>query len=327
MSDNLNSKKVVLFGCGKMGLEYSKVLTALGVDFSVVGRSQGGVDVFFQKTGIKAVSNGFNAWVKSNQSGATQAIVAVSVEELAQTAINLMDFGIKRILLEKPAGLNREEIRHVKDKAEETGTEITVAYNRRFYSSVLKAQEIIKADGGAKSFSFEFTEWLHLIPDHFKDIVKENWFLANSTHVVDLAFFLCGKPKNLKSYISQGPDCCYPAVFSGAGVTETKALFSYQANWFGPGRWGLEIVTKEHRIILRPLEKLQIQLNKSLAVDFIEIEDQFDRDFKPGLFKQTDYFLKKFNHPNFININEHYNNVINYFQKINGSKDFCVKKA
>ncbi len=317
MSDNLTSKKGVLFGVGKMGVEYSKVLQHLGVDFSVVGRTGVGVERFYTQTGIRAIPNGFSTWVKKCKADVEFAIVAVSVEELSETAINLMDIGVRRILLEKPAGLNVEEIKLVRDKAEETGTRIIIGYNRRFYASVLKAKEMIKKDGGAKSFIFEFTEWPHLIPDHIKENVKNNWFLANSTHVVDLAFFLGGQPKEFKSFTSGGCDW-HPAatVFSGAGVAENGALFSYSANWLGPGRWGVEIITDHHRLIFRPIEKLQVQLNKSVDIDFIEIDDQLDKDFKPGLFKQTEYFLRDIDHPNFLDIYKHYENVVSYYQKI-----------
>jgi len=93
-------------------------------------------------------------------------------------------------------------------------------------------------------------------------------------------------------------------------------LFSYQANWFAPGRWGVEILTKDSRLIFRPLEKLQVQKNRSVAVDFVEIDDRLDRDFKPGLLRQTEFFLNDVNHPNFITIDEQYENVVNYYQKI-----------
>lgn len=316
MSDNISSKKVVLFGAGKMGVEYSKVLRHFGVNFSVVGRSEAGVERFYSQTGIRAIPNCFSAWKEKCETDVEYAIVAVNVEELSKTAINLMDAGVRKILLEKPAGLNTEEIKLVRDKAEETGTKIIIAYNRRFYASVLKAQEIIKEDGGTKSFNFEFTELTHLIPENIKEDVKKNWFLANSTHVVDLAF-LGGEPKEFKAFVSGGCDWhSVAAVFSGAGVTKNGALFSYQANWCGPGRWGIEVITNHHRLIFRPLEKLQVQLNKSMAVNFIEIDDQLDRDFKPGLFKQTEYFLRDIDHPNFLNIDKHYENVVNYYQKI-----------
>lgn len=307
------AKKIILFGSGNMGIEYSKVLQHLGADFTVVGRSKAGVERFYSQTGIRAIPKGFSAWRKISDKSVDYAIVAVNVEELAKTAIELMDFGIRNILLEKPAGLNIAEIKNVRDKAQKTGTKIIIAYNRRFYASVLKAQEIIKEDGGVKSFNFEFTEWMHLIPKNIKDSVRENWFLANSSHVADLAFFLGGAPKELKCFTSGGHTA---KVFSGAGAAKNGALFSYQANWLGPGRWGVEVITACHRLVFRPLEKLQVQSNRSIAVDFAEIDDKLDKDFKPGLFKQTWFFIKGAEHPNFITIDKHYENVKNFYQKI-----------
>jgi len=313
----MSEKKVTLFGAGNMGLEYSKILEHVGVDYSVVGRSVAGVERFNALTGLRAVSGGFPRWAEQCETDAEFAIVAVSVEELSRMTMNLMDFGVRKILLEKPAGLNAGEIKNIRDKAEETGTKIIIGYNRRFYASVLKAQEIIRKEGAVQSFNFEFTEWVHLIPEGIHNAVKRNWFLANSTHVIDMAFFLGGKPKEIKSFVSGGCDW-HPAAtaFSGAGISENGALFSYQANWFAPGRWGVEILTKDSRLIFRPLEKLQVQKNRSLAVDFVEIDDSLDRDFKPGLFKQTEFFLNDVDHPNFITIDEHYDNVVNYYQKI-----------
>lgn len=318
MSYNLIEKKVVLFGVGKMGIEYAKILTNMGVDFQVFGRSNDGVDRFYSQTGIKATTNGFKSFQAEGRKDTEFAIVAVNVEELAVTVIELIKFGIRKILLEKPAGLNIKEIKKVRDKAKETGTQIIVAYNRRFYASVLKAQEIIKSDGGVKSFNFDFTEMIYKLPPSLKESVKKNWFLANSTHVIDLAFFLGGEVHEIKTYTSGKCDWNSGfAIFSGAGVTTSGALFSYNANWNGPGRWGIEFITDYHRLIFRPLETLQIQVHKSVLVDVVEIDDQIDKDFKPGLFKQTQFFIEGIEHPNFINIDKHYDNVKKYYQKIN----------
>jgi predicted dehydrogenase len=198
MSNNLSSQKVAVFGVGSVGKEYCKILQQLGVDFSVVGRSATGVESFTSETGITALPNGVKGWKGHGDLSTKSAIVAVNLEELAQVAIDLMDCGIRNILLEKPGGINAEEIKRVKDKAKATGTKAWIAYNRRFYASVLKAQEIIRNDGGVKSFNFEFTEWPHIILDKVKsEAAKNNWFLVNSTHVVDMAFLLGGFPENM----------------------------------------------------------------------------------------------------------------------------------
>ena len=229
MPNNLIKKKGVLFGVGGMAVEYSKVLQDLAATFTIVGRSEAGVRNFFEKTGIQALPNGFATWEKLNLIDTEYAIIAVNIEALAETAVKLMDFGIRNILLEKPGGLTPKEIQRVRDKAQETKTKILMGYNRRFYASVLKAQEMIANDGGVRSFSFDFTEWPHKFYNDpkFAVEVKSNWFLANSTHVVDLAFFLGGKPKKIKTFASGGFDW-HPAgsVFAGAGVADNDALFS-----------------------------------------------------------------------------------------------------
>jgi hypothetical protein len=110
--------------------------------------------------------------------------------------------------------------------------------------------------------------------------------------VADLAFYLAGKPKQIATYTSGGNQWHPSAsVFSGAGVSEHGALFSYSANWESAGRWSVEVLTAKHRLIFRPMEKLQITKKGSVAIEFVEIEDTLDIQFKPGLYKQTELFL------------------------------------
>ncbi len=318
MSDNLNSKNVVLFGAGPMAIAYTKVLKQLNANFSVIGRSEEGTKKFQEQTGITATPNGVPGWLERGNTKADYGIIAVSFECLANTAIELMDAGIRKLLLEKPAGLTAQEIKSICEKAKETGTHIFVGYNRRFYSSVLKAQEMIKEDGGVESFNFEFTEWSDHIKNHIKNsYVLENWFLANSSHIVDLAFYLGGEPKKFNAYAGGGNDWHPTAtIFSGAGVTHSGALFSYQANWDAPGRWSVEILTRKHRYIFRPLEKLRVQKLNSIHTEDIDIDNQLDVDFKPGICRQTKAFLIEDTNPALLDIHEHYENVTAYYEKI-----------
>ena len=100
---------------------------------------------------------------------------------------------------------------------------------------------------------------------------------------IDLAFFLGGEPKELSCFTFDKLAWHKPAVFTGAGITNTGALFSYQANWNAPGRWGIEILTSQHRLYLRPMEKLQIQNTGSVDISEVEIDDQLDKEFKPWI--------------------------------------------
>ena len=282
-----------LIGSGAMAQDYIKVLRALEANFSVIGRGADSARAFQEKTGCAVRTGGLEDFLLSKPAPCTHAIVSVGVEALMGTTMQLLDYGVPAILVEKPAGLSLSQVRILADRSTALNSGVFVAYNRRFYASVQHAQRIIAEDGGITSFSFEFTEWAHVIGKLQKAKgVLANWFLANSTHVVDLAFYLGGKPEQLCAFHSGSLDW-HPAasIFSGAGVSNSGALFSYQANWESAGRWGVEVLTRQHRLILRPMEKLQIQKRGSVAVEFVDCDGSLDEQFKPGLYLQTKEFL------------------------------------
>ena len=292
MSDNLN-ENLILLGAGQMARDYASVLEALGVGYNVIGRGEESGAAFEKKFDKRVRRGGLARWLDIIPTPGC-ALVAVSVDQLAEVAISLMKKGVPRILLEKPAGLDGDQIRRVAIEAGKRDAEVSVGYNRRFYSSTLRAEEIIAEDGQITSFCFEFTEWSHKIEQlDLSSEVKKNWFLANSTHVMDLAFYLCGRPETISCYkagsLEWHPD---GSIYTGAGVTTGGALFSYCADWESPGRWGLEVLTGKHRLIFRPMEKLQVQRKGSIETEYVDIDDHLDRTQKPGLFLQTRSFLE-----------------------------------
>jgi predicted dehydrogenase len=313
-------KKVLwLIGSGPMAIDYAKVLIDQKVDFVTIGRSERNATIFADKTGIKPIMGGLDSFLDSKPDIPQGVVVAVGVESLAETTLTLLDYGIKNILCEKPGGLNQEQINQVSDAANAHSATVLLAYNRRFYSSVEKAMQIIDEDGGVSSFHFEFTEWSHIISPLEKDLsIKHNWFMGNSTHVADLAFFLGGRPEEISCFTFGGVNW-HPrsSVFAGAGRSVTGALFSYQANWEAPGRWAVEILTKKHRLYFKPMEKLHIQKIGSVVIEEVEIYDSLDKLFKPGLYKQTEAFLHM-RHERFITIQDQlimadfYNKIANY---------------
>lgn len=310
-------KNVWLIGAGLMAQDYIKVLEALKTNFTVIGRSEETAQKCEEATGCEVVIGGLETFLINKPETCSHAIVAVGVEKLYETTKELLDYGVKNILVEKPAGLHKEEFEHLAQLTQEKEANVLVAYNRRFYASVLKAKEIIEQDGGVTSFNFEFTEWGHVIaPLKKAEGVKEKWFLGNSTHVVDLAFFLGGKPKEICCFTNGNLDW-HPAasVFSGAGKSDTNALFSYHANWESAGRWSVEILTQEHKLILRPMEKLQIQKRGTVTQDFVqEIEYSHDDDYKPGVYLQTKYFLE--NHFEGLCTIEEQKNILDIYNKM-----------
>ena len=292
MPDHL-SDPIWLIGAGGMARAHAKVLRSMDRRFHIVGRGAASASAFAQEIGLPVTAGGLAKWLEDSPAPAEYAIVAVPVPELAAAAIALARFGLPRILLEKPGGLDLAEIEKVASTARETGAAIFVAYNRRFFASVARARQLIEDDGGVVSFTFEFTELADVVAKSgHPAAVKKNWFLANSSHVVDLAFFLGGESDRLHP-LSAGSlpwhECA--ARFAGCGSTRSGALFSYIADWESAGRWGVEVMTRERRLILRPLESLNIQAKGRFMIEPVALDDVLDREFKPGLHRQMEAFL------------------------------------
>lgn len=301
-----------LIGAGSMAQAYAKVLLALERPFDVIGRSEPSA-LFFERQFGRPVRRGGLELALQTEEAPEAAIVGVGIDQLAPTAEALIKAGTKRLLLEKPAGLNLAEVEAIDRCARLHGTDVLIAYNRRFYHSVEQARRLISVDGGLLSMHFEFTEWSHLIaPQELAPGVKEHWLLGNSSHVIDLAYHLGGKPLDWKHW-HRGALNWHPSAsrFCGAGITESGVLFSYISDWEAPGRWGVELMTRKRRFILRPMELLQVINLGDVKLDLIESENQLDMIFKPGLFRQTQAFIAG-DRTLFCDLTEHLDNVENY---------------
>lgn len=283
-----------LIGAGPMAEAYAPVLQAQHVSFRVIGRSRASAEAFHKATGLSVLEGGLEAAL-ATLPAPNQAIVAVGVEQLASTTQQLLAAGCHRLLVEKPGALTLSELQAVHATAKEKEARVWIAYNRRFYASVQKLRQLVAADGGLTSAAFEFTEWSHRLRDlQTAPGVKEHWLLANSTHVIDLAFHFIGLPAQGKWHAWQcGSLDWHPAAarFHGAGLSERGMPFVYQADWEAPGRWGVELLTRRNRYFLRPMESLQAIPLGSLEAHLVALGDYLDHQFKPGLFRQCEAFL------------------------------------
>ncbi len=287
----MEENNIWIIGAGGMAREYIKVLKAMDKRFSVIGRGEESASECEKETGVSV----FRGGIDKNKSIQIPeyAIVAVNPLNLASVSKRLLEIGVKKLLIEKPGGMSQCEMKELSLLAKEKKADVYVAYNRRCYASVLKAQELIKEDGGVTSFNFEFTEWGHVISQYnFPSGELEEWFLANSTHVVDLAFYLGGIPNMICSFCEGSlPWHSKASKYAGAGKTTKGVLFSYKANWESAGRWSLEVLTKKRKLIFEPLERLKVQEKGTVSIVDYNIDDKLDKEFKPGLFYQTRLFF------------------------------------
>jgi predicted dehydrogenase len=309
--------KILLVGAGPMAIAYAKVLQALEAEVTVVGRGVKSAEVFYEQTNIQPLQGGLKQVMDQlKKSTFSHAIIAVGVEELASATNMMLELNIPKVLVEKPAALNFEELARLNENVKAASGEVYIAYNRRFYGSVQRLMKLIEEDGGATSVQFEFTEWAHRIePFQKAPGVKENWFLANSTHVVDLAFYLAGKPTEMCSYTAGSLSWHPVSIFSGAGVTDRNVVFSYSANWESAGRWQVALSTRSGTYHLSPLEELSFQKKGTLTREPVALDNEVDVTYKPGLYNLVDSFLSGEKHNTICTMEEHMQNA-GFYQKI-----------
>tara|TARA_B100001113_G_C21073418_1_gene606566 strand:- start:528 stop:1466 length:939 start_codon:yes stop_codon:yes gene_type:complete len=297
--------KIILVGCGQMAVEYNKVIKSMNLDLCVIGRGLKSAENFFKITSHKVDSLDLDSYLKNNNELANYAIISVGVESLASVCNKMINHGVKNILLEKPGAINLDELRKLNDSAVKSKSNIYIAYNRRFYHSVDLLKKQIEIDKGVKSCYFDFTEWSHQIePLKIDNTVKNNWFMANSTHIVDLVFHIIGIPKMINSN-TYGSLKWHnrSSIFTGNGLSVNNIPFAYHANWKGPGRWLIEFITNKHKLILCPIEKLKIVKIGSVKIEDVNETDDIDTQFKPGLFNQVSDFINN-NKSKLCDINE-----------------------
>lgn len=287
---------ILVVGAGKMAQEYAKALAKLKIGTLVLGRGAESAAAYHAATGVMPGTGPLEAQLDTFAGRLPDsAIVAVNAMYLAEVTELLTARGIRRILVEKPAALDLAEMDRLLAAVRPTGAQVFLGYNRRFMASVQRAREIVKQDGGVQSIKFDFSEPAKRIARLAKPQRElDTWIYGNSSHVLDLAFHFLGPVRQMDAKVWGAGLVAWhskASIFTGCAQAESGALMSWHANWASPGRWGLEVMTAERRLILQPLEQLRIQSH----ADFSEVTEKLDltdeRELKPGLLPQLRAFL------------------------------------
>lgn len=291
-----NDYRVLLIGSGSMAFEYLRVLKALNKQVVVVGRGEFNLNKLRESfPEFEYHAGGVEKYVETTPFIPELAINTVNIDFLGTTSCVLLSAGVKKLLIEKPGDITNEGLEILQAISKKNNSKVLIGYNRRFYSSILQLLEEVEQDGGIKSCHFEFTEWVHTFGTDTHSLPALNkWLLSNSSHVIDTVFYLLGKPLELNARVLGVNNISWHpsgSIFVGSGISLNHIPFTYHANWGGPGRWSIEIITAKRRFYLRPLEKLAVQMLGSVAINQIEIDDRLDIEYKPGLFLQVQSFI------------------------------------
>ena len=289
----MKTESLLLVGAGGMSVAYAQVLAALDQPFTVFGRGAESAATFEAATGVPVGTGPLGDQLESTASVPEAAIVSVNATYLADVTAQLAHAGVKRLLVEKPAALDVEELEDLVSVAADTGADIWIGYNRRYLASVRAARRMVAEDGGVLSVKCDFSEPSRRIATLVKPQRElDTWFYGNSSHVVDLALHFVGDCDLASGLVASGVPW-HPAagVFVGHAHGVDGALLSWFANWIGPGRWGVEVATPERRLILQPLEQLRVQSHDGFQEVPVELDASLDQTHKPGLMLQVRAFL------------------------------------
>lgn len=275
-----------------MAQEYCNYLVTTKNFLTIIGRKKNKINLDEKKyKNVKVLYGGIEK-SQLDLKQFTHAIIAVNEKNCFPIVSLLIKNKIKNILVEKPGAKNIYELKKMQKIVLQSKSKIYIAYNRRFYESIKFVKDLIKKDKGIISASFSFTEWIDKIKSaKFEKYLMKKWFYFNSLHLIDLIFYLIGDPKLIFSKSDKKNKNFTKSLYLGFGISKKNIHFSYHSNWESAGRWEILLYTKKRKIILSPLEKVQIQNRNSIKIVFLKFNSKRDEKFKPGIPGMIDSFL------------------------------------
>ncbi len=114
--------------------------------------------------------------------------------ELKKIAIDCFE-AKKAVFLEKPPGVNLKECREMLNSAKKNKCLHLVGFNRRYAPIILKAREILAANGGVTQVVGEFHKNLSAQGEYY----GISLLLSDIIHILDIISWIGGKPKKVMS--------------------------------------------------------------------------------------------------------------------------------
>lgn len=295
--------KIGLIGAGYMAEEYLKVFLKKKIILEAIySRTISKSEILKKKYKIKKIYKSLNDLKNDDQINAL--IIAVNAEA-TKNIIDNLNICNYRILCEKPVGINFDETKKIITKMK--NKDFYVALNRRFYSSNLKAFNLIIKNNGKRLISIRDQE----LQNSRSKLYNKNLMYWNSVHLIDfINIYARGKLLKIQRL----------KKFENNKFSEniTRLFFSskdevlYHCNWNSPGPWSINIIQKNQSFEMKPLENLvQEKLIKGKRIRIFHDISKIDLKFKPGLFIQVNEFLKMLNDKKhkLVSLNDYFNTV------------------
>lgn len=291
-------KQIGIIGCGKIAPFHADVIVELGHSIkSLASRTiSEKVKDFREKYDVSSVYSDWREMVKNEE---LDAIWLLTPWEQNNSILQeLIPYQIP-IFAEKPVGLTTGEIQKLIDLQNEFQTKIQIGHNRRFYDFIPALRNKIES-GTLRSVSVEIPE----TTGHLSKESKEFLWIHNSSHVVDLLYYLVG-PMTLNYTAKTNALDETPDTFNAFLTTKNNVPVQISAVWNAPTNFNLRFSIDNRIYELRPIEFLNVYE----GFDILEPNDEVpvrrynprkiysryaasrSNTFKPGFYNQAKFFL------------------------------------
>jgi len=285
---DMKKLSIAVIGAGGIAEKHLEVLNAFD-DVEIVGLCNSGnprIHPLAERFGIK---NTYTDYRQALDTVPIDAVfVLVSVLRIPDLTRECLKRGIPT-LLEKPPGLSANETKQLLKVATETNCLNMVGLNRRFYSVMQRARELILEAGPLVSIVVEAPERLadYHASEHPPEVMNRLLF-ANGIHTIDLLRYFAGDVRRVSAlshrWFANQNDSFGALVRFQAGTSGY-----YISNWTSPGRWSVSLYGRDRRVTLRPLERGT--LTEANGDERALLPDKVDELYKPGIYAQDRYFL------------------------------------
>ena len=225
---------------------------------------------------------------------ADAVIVAVSIEATKLICSKIFKFNWV-CFVEKPLGYNFKEAKEIIKISKMGLSRVYVAMNRRNYDSVLFAKKEVEKIRGSRFI--EINDQQNFPYKKNSNKIKNNWFYANSIHMIDLLIsFGRGKIfkiKKLSNFSLKKKNYYICEIFFSSGD-----IALYKCAWNLPGDWALNITTTKIKYSLSPLNKIFYQDLNSKKMSEIKLTSKKNL-IKDGFRNQAYELIKLLKKKNF----------------------------
>ena len=283
-------KKLALVGYGKFAPKHLEVFRALGADVvAACNRSEAGRKKATEEGKIAKTYASIPEMIAKEQPDGI--LCTASVDGIFPAAKEIIASGLPA-LLEKPPGTSLAELEELCGLARKHGTPVMVAFNRRHYSVVKKAIEDM---GGVDKVTGVFIDWTedpqHLLATGHTRHQVERMIFGNSIHGIDLLTHFAGPISKPQVVARDLGGESFRWVMALQGVSDRGAIASFCSTWDSPGRWRVEVTSKDRRYLFAPLETCKVTQRGTKEERVLE-PDPIDASFKAGLHAQARQFLE-----------------------------------